>query len=80
MNLLRETKALFKQHRAANPHQTLKQLAERSGLGFEWTKDFHYDRFHNPRVRHVQKMYDYLVSCKRAANARQHLAAQRRFG
>ena len=58
IDLLRETKELLKDR-----DQSYRQIAEGSGVGYEWLAKFS-QNIGDPRISKVQQLYNYLIQRK----------------
>lgn len=45
---------------------TLREIARRAGVGFEWLRSFSKDRFENPGINDVQRLYDFCALYQQA--------------
>ena len=43
---------------------TYKQIADETGVGFWWLKEFAMGKYNNPHVRQTQTLYEYLSGNK----------------
>jgi hypothetical protein len=71
--LLERTKALLRDA-LAEDGVTIPQLAEKSGLGYEWLKKFAAGDIPDPRIKRLQCLHDFLA--RRAAGG--HYRAESR--
>ena len=57
MNLLDKTRVLLP---IAKSHQSLREIAQGAGVGFEWLRKFDDGTSKHPSVVRVQALHDYL--------------------
>lgn len=49
---------------AKEDKKSLREIAEGSGLPYDWLVGIKYDRFKNPSVNRVERLYEYLSGKK----------------
>ena len=56
--LLNRTERLLRRYM---PELTLRVIAERAGVGFEWLRKYSQGKFDDPGVKRIQRLHDFLA-------------------